>query len=531
MVGHLLGSSKGRRDPGDRQDKEFRISRNVSQMRALLIFGLAIVYLVSLFVKSAIVDDLALALMLGVTALCLVAVTGSARVISYIAFALSIGLLVGYRAPLGVWEQGLEDNLYLVVLFSLVPLLRIPIRHGGYFEALRTVFERFVHSRGRFYLFVSLVSAFFGSIVNLAIVPLVYEVARASVFSRDKRLLSAAMTRGFTTATIWAPTMASIALIMQLTGAKWMHFFPVGISCGVLTGLVGFAVTMAESRKRTPMTEGAPAPTRPRLGTDALHIGSPAAAMPATTNLAATSAGIATPAAGEPGIMTLAPQAPGDQGAYRKFGQLCIFALILMISIALISYVSGVHTITVVSVAALVYPVLWMAILGRLPALYREFRNSYLPQTLPNLSSEVTLFAAAGMFATALTFSGLGKYVPRALTGLVGGNILLLTIAMIVLSVVLGAAGVHPIVTVAVFGGTMRAASLGVTPTYLAMVLAICWAVGLTVSPSSATIIATASLAKESPVRVGTRWNGLYALVSAATLIVFVTILRLAGIL
>ena len=120
--------------------------------------------------QVAIVGNLALVLMLAVTALCLVAVTGSARVISYTAFALSIGLLIGYRAPAKVWEQGLEDNLYLVVLFSVVPLLRIPIRYGGYFEALRTVFERFVHSRGRFYLFVSLVSAFFGSIVNLAIV-------------------------------------------------------------------------------------------------------------------------------------------------------------------------------------------------------------------------------------------------------------------------------------------------------------------------------------------------------------------------
>jgi TRAP-type C4-dicarboxylate transport system permease large subunit len=292
---------------------------------------------------------------------------------------------------------------------------------------------------------------------------------------------------------------------MQLTGAKWVHFFPVGIACGVLTGVVGFAVTMAEGRKVT-LTSGVTpaAAARPRPSVDTHHAKSSAAP---------------------------AERAPSEQSAYRKFGQLCIFAVILMISIALISYVAGAHTIAVVSVAALVYPVLWMGLLGRLPVLYREFKNSYLPQTLPNLSSEVTLFAAAGMFATALTYSGLGKYVPRALSGLAGGNILLLTIAVVVLSVALAAVGVHPIVTVAVFGGTMRAASLGVTPTYLAMMLAICWAIGLTVSPSSATIIATASLAKESPMRVGTRWNGVYAVVSAMALITFITILRLTGLL
>jgi len=95
----------------------------------------------------------------------------------------------------------------------------------------------------------------------------------------------------------------------------------------------------------------------------------------------------------------------------------------------------------------------------------------------------------------------------------------------------LAALGVHPIITVAVFGGTVKAATLGVSPEYMAIVLAMCWAIGLTVSPSSATIIATAGLTRQSPVRVGTRWNGIYAPVAAAVLIGLITLLRLTGLL
>lgn len=469
----------------------FASRSRVSYVRALAIFGLGLVYLANLFIGSGVLTNVALALMIAATLLCLIAVKGSSRVIAYIAFALSVGLLITYHAPWRIWTQGLENNLYLVVMFSMVPLLRIPIRRGGYFEALQAVFRRFVTSRSRFYIFVSVVSAFIGSIVNLAVIPLVYEVSRASAFSRDKRLLSAAMTRGFTTATVWAPTMASIALVMQLTGAKWIHFFPAGLGCGIFAGLVGYLVTMAEGRHQKP--------SDPPALADESH------AVP-------------------PG-----PVEDGSTKAYAKFIELCLFALVLIVMIALVSYLTGIRTIPIVSITALVFPFFWMALLRRLPALVHDIRTSYLPETLPNLSGEVVLFAGAGMFATALGYSGLGKYIPQALSTAVGGNVLLLTTAMIALAMILGAIGVHPIVTVAVFGGTIHAAALGVTPVYLATVLALCWTMSLAVSPSSATIIATAALARESPLRVGTRWNGPYAVVTALALIAFITTLRLFG--
>jgi DcuC family C4-dicarboxylate transporter len=453
-----------------------------------MVFGLGIVYLSNLFIKSSVLSDVALALMIVVTGLCLTVVKGSSRIISYLAFVISIVLLFAYRAPWSVWSQAFEENLYMVVMFSMVPLLKIPIRHGGYYEALRNVFQRFVHTRSRFYVFVALVSAFIGSIVNLAIVPLVYEVSRASRFSSEKKLLSAAMTRGFTSSTIWAPTMASIALIMQLTGTRWLLFFPFGIGSGILAGIVGYAITMYEGRKE-PQRE-------PQEPTAAEH----------------------------------GAQAAGSSG-YGKFAELCGFAVFLIVLIAVVSFVTGIHTITIVSLAALIFPVFWMGILGLLPVLRREFRSTYFGESLPNLRSEVTLFAAAGFFATTINYTKLGEYIPRALSTVVGGNVLLLTIAVIAVSMALAVVGVHPIVTVAIIGGTVKAAAFGVSPTYMAMVLAISWAIGLSVSPSSATIIATAGLTGQSPVRVGTRWNGAYALVSAAVLILMITVLRITGVL
>lgn len=499
-----------------------RFPITVDRLRGYLLFALGIVYLVNLFVGSAVLADVALVLLIVVTGLSLAAVTGSTRVISYAAFLISIGLLLAYRAPLRVWADAFEENLYMVVMFAMIPLLSIPIRHGGYFEALRRVFDRFVHTRNRFYLFVSLVAAFIGSIVNLAVVPLVHEVAKASPLSADKKLLSAAMTRGFTTCTIWAPTTAAIALIMQLTGSEWQDFFPFGITSGIVVGFVGYGISMLESRRDARAAREA----MPGGATPAAHAS--AAASPEPASAPATAA-----ARGGPGVHGGAGAAAADRerhsGGYGKFLELCGFGLVLIASIALISYLSGLHTIAIVSLAALIFPFLWMGLLRRIPVLLREARDTYFGLSLPSLRSEVTLFVGAGVFTTSITYSHLGEHVAGALSQAVGGSIVLLTVAIIAVGMGLGALGVHPIITVAVFGGTVKAAAFGVSPIYMAVVLAAVWALGLSVSPSSATIIAVSGLTRQSPVRVGTRWNGVYAVVAAAALIGVLTLLRLVG--
>ncbi|HHV64963.1 MAG TPA: hypothetical protein GXX46_07820 [Peptococcaceae bacterium] len=210
------------------------MSKTLTNIRSTFTFSMAILYLINFFVQSSFLHWIVLILMVSVIGLSLVVVTGSSKVIGYISFGVSIFLLISYGAPFEVWEKALEENLYMIVMFSMVPLLRIPIQYGGYFEALQSFFRRFVHSRSRFYLLVSFISAFIGVLVNLAVVPLVHEISKASDFNANKRLLSSAISRGFCTCTIWAPTMASNALIIQLTGAEWHLFFPFALFSGII---------------------------------------------------------------------------------------------------------------------------------------------------------------------------------------------------------------------------------------------------------------------------------------------------------
>ena len=95
-------------------------------------------------------------------------------------------MLLHSQAPLDVWKQALRENSYLIAMFVLVPLLSIPVQHGGYGESLREVFVRYANTDSRYYALVSSMAAFVGVLISIAAVPLTYGVSRASGCNYDE---------------------------------------------------------------------------------------------------------------------------------------------------------------------------------------------------------------------------------------------------------------------------------------------------------------------------------------------------------
>ena len=446
------------------------VGRLARTARSVITFCLGISYMANVLLGSPLIDDLNLVLMAVVIVLSFAASTGSARTIGALLFSLSIALLVYSQAPLDIWKQALRENAYLIVMFIMVPLLGIPVQHGGYSESLRGMFARYASTGSRYYALVSIMSAFVGVLISIAAVPLTYEMSRASRHSDDKKLLSSALSRGFVTCMIWAPTSATIALVVQLTGIDWVDFFPCALACALVAGTVGFLMTLA--REKT-----ADAPSG--------RVEEPVGAFDA-----------------------------------RKVVELGAGALLLIASIATVSQLGGLSIIIVVAMASLVCPVVWMAIVKRLPTYVKEFKGDYFNNKLPQVKNQILLFAGA-----------VGDAMAEVLLQLTGQNVLLLTIAIIAVTLATSAAGIHPIAVVAVVGGAISASECGVTPVYLALVLSISWAMGNALSPASANVIAVSDMVGQSPIKVGLRWNGPYVLVTTTVLICVLTLSRAVGLL
>ena len=445
----------------------------VRTTRSAATFCLGVSLIANVFFASSMLDDLNLMLMVGVIALSFAASTGSSRVIGILLFGSSIALLLHSQAPLDVWKQALRENSYLIAMFVLVPLLSIPVQHGGYGESLREVFVRYANTDSRYYALVSIMAAFVGVLISIAAVPLTYEVSRASGCNYDEKLLASALSRGFITCMIWAPTSATIALVVQLTGVDWVAFFPFAIACALIAGAVGFLMTFVRDEAEAPMGKI-------------------------------------------------------DAG---KVVELSAFAFLLVVSVAATSQLGGLSAIVVVAMASLVFPVAWMAAIGRLPTYAREFRGDYFNNKLPQSKNQIVLFAGAGFFAQSIGYSHLGDALVGSLLHMTGQSVLLLTVAIIGITLATSAVGIHPIAVVAVVGGTMGASQWGVSPIYLALVLSISWAMGNALCPASANVVAVSDMVGQSPIKVSLRWNGPYVLVATAVLVLVLTMARMGGLL
>lgn len=451
----------------------------VVKIRSTASFLLAVLYLVQLLVQWNWLDNFIKLLLVFVLVLSLLAVRGTSRIIGYVLFLAGGAILILYRAPLSVWVQALNRNLYLLVMFTLVPLLEIPIRRGGYMEALRGFFRRYIRRDNQFYLLLNTLTFFIAVMLNVAAVPLMYQIGQASEKSKNHRLVSTAIIRGFAASVMWSPSYAAVALIIDLTDADWVDYFPYGLFMGILALLLGWLMTVRGEREDGTVSKDA--------GT-------------------------------------------GMAVEWTKIAELITFGVILIAGIVFISVKTGINTVIVVAMMSLFFPLLWLAVIRRLPVLVEEFRTVYFQDNLPKVKNLVVLFLGAGFLATAINFSDLGYLIPQLFYGLIGTNAVLFTIMVMVLVALFSAAGVHPIITVTIIATTVDPATYGVTNTFMALLLASSWSVGVAVSPSSAMNIAMAGLVERSPLDVGPRWNGGYIVVLMLMIAVIVDLLLSIGV-
>ncbi|WP_372743034.1 hypothetical protein, partial [Neptunomonas sp.] len=136
-----------------------------------------------------------------------------------------------------------------------------------------------------------------------------------------------------------------------------------------------------------------------------------------------------------------------------------------------------VPVLTLISLLSIILPLLLLVFRQRSAGI-ASYKN-HIVNVIPNIGSELLLFLSAGVLAvgigvlmtsTNLTL-GLSSFGPWQASGL------------LIISVILAVAGVHPVITIATAGGLL--ANLNAAPDLLAMTFLMCWAGGVIASPLS----------------------------------------------
>lgn len=471
-------------------------------VRSVLTFCFGIGYIANVFLAQSLLALINTITLILAVILSFIATKGSTRMIAAVLFIVGAFLLFYTQAPLDVWEKALLENGYLLAMFIMVPLISLPVRYGGYNESLEALFDRFGNSKGRFYGLVSVMTAFLGVLVSIASVPLTCEVARSSHFAANARILATALSRGFITCLFWAPTTATIALSLQLTGANWLSVLPFGLLFAIIAGFIGWIMTTIRENLIA---------RRSQLNTS-LSKNKNDTHIDANLNSSSLRASKHEVASYQPhsGIFD-----------HKKIIELVLFSVLYIAAVMLVGQYLKISIIVAVALMSILIPIIWMVAIKRVTLFKQKVKDEYVAVKLPNVKGQMILFTAAGVLASGISYSGVGEMAVTALLQITNGGALEATILVMVLALVCSAFGVHPLVYTTVIGGSLTAAQLGVSPVYMALLLAMGWALGNAVCPTSANSIAVSQLVERSPFKLALNWNVSYVLVSTVILVAF----------
>lgn len=471
-------------------------------VRSVLTFCFGIGYIANVFLAQSLLALINTITLILAVILSFIATKGSTRMIAAVLFIVGAFLLFYTQAPLDVWEKALLENGYLLAMFIMVPLISLPVRYGGYNESLEALFDRFGNSKSRFYGLVSVMTAFLGVLVSIASVPLTCEVARSSHFATNARILATALSRGFITCLFWAPTTATIALSLQLTGANWLSVLPFGLLFAIIAGFIGWIMTTIRENLIARRSQLNTSLSKNKNDT---HI---------DANLNSSSL--------HPSKYEVTSHQP-HSGVFdrKKIIELVLFSVLYIVAVMLVGQCLRISIIVAVALMSILIPIIWMVAIKRVTLFKQKVKDEYVAVKLPNVKGQMILFTAAGVLASGISYSGVGEMAVTALLQITNGGALEATILVMVLALVCSAFGVHPLVYTTVIGGSLTAAQLGVSPVYMALLLAMGWALGNAVCPTSANSIAVSQLVERSPFKLALNWNVSYVLVSTVILVAF----------
>ena len=391
----------------------------------------------------------------------------STRYMSLLLIAVGLYFMWAYQVPMSGWIKASIYNASLISLLLTVPLLSSILYFEPYQQHLSAVVVKYVSSPFRFYAVVSAILTLLASLINLASFHFVHQLFRPLAKQYPEKLFNSALIRGFLPNTLWSPSYISVAFISQYVNLSWLALAPLGISLAAA---------------------GAPL----LLGLGWLEYGR---------------SSISTP------VQDPNPT-PGFESSRKSLGKLVFQTVVLIILIVALEQYTKKSAMVIVPLVSLIGPLLLALAYGRSEAYLAQARD-FLQHRLPLITNEIVLFTAIGFFGYALGISEIPQYIPLLINQL-GLDTPQLLLPILVFSIGLfSTIGIHPMITIAALATSLPPGSVPLSPLQMAGAYLAGYMLYTVLSPFSAANLLLGSLAQQSPVTVGLKENGGFAVLYA----------------
>jgi hypothetical protein len=443
-------------------------------MRSYLILGMCFLFLIQYFVGSHWLQYIVVCISLLAFVASSLKADRFPRIIGMIMMCGGISIEWSKGTGVGGISEGIFLILPLLCLITLVPLLSIPLRLGGFFESVSLMLRHLLHKPNRLYAGITGTLFIISPILNLGSVKIINE------FLEELKLPSAMSAKsyvvGFSTAMLWSPYFASVTLVLHYLGVSYSDYFLYGMVLSLLSLLIG-NILFAFWEKRHPL--------------EVEHTNS----------------------------------VSFNKKHRNQLIKLVLFVIILLSSCLLVEYFTHWSMIVIVCLISVLFPLLFGILSWSweklLPALM-DFRD----RSVPSMNNEIMLFMSAGMLAFALKGTSVMSGVSSFLASLANVSFILFAIAVLCFVCCITYMGIHQIAAVGVLAMQLDPVQLGISNLSLALILMLTWTITTALSPFSGLNLLVSRFAHVSGRQLGFRINGFHLLIVAFIGITIISFVR-----
>ena len=387
------------------------------------------------------------------------------RAATILFLAAGIAALALTRQPFAAWLRSLNSMTNTVAIMVVMQVFSIPVSMARCDVAIREWAEKKFPSDRSLFVFSTLITHVLTSFLMMGAIPVSLALVGSTVESRvekPRQFLAQSLSRGYVLAALWAPGAINLYLVVQATGVSWSSILIPGFILAALGLGLSYAMECGPGGLLSKR------PSAARLGGNS-------------------------------------PAGEKSSGAAGMI-QVLAAALSIVVIVILLEKLRIGAGYTRIMLAGLVVATVWTLAL-RNAKTFAAAAGDYWTEGILKVRDLGPFFVAMGIFSGALESSGLlalaGPYIQSAAAWLGLASIAILPLIIILLSLV----GLHPFITLVLFGKILSGAGMPVSNLAIAISLASGGAAAYMISPFAGIIISLSRFTGARASEIAVKWN------------------------
>lgn len=442
--------------------------RSDKMVRFTLILSLSFIYILQAFVKSDLLEVIftLVAVALFLTMLPLLEIKGRIFTLTLFFLGMIIHFAVG-DTGIGLVE-GITQNMALLAIIILAPLLSIPLKREGIIETVVSYLNEMKNNPQKIYLGITTFMLALSPVLNMGALRIVHGFVEN--IKIPSKFLSRSYFVGFTHANIWSPFFASVGIVLYYMEMTYLSYVMAGVAFAILQIAVGVFLF------------------RPRN----LEV----------FNEVAVSAEVY------------------DHTVRKKdLTKLLIFVFGLVLLLIVLEQIFKISMLLLVTIICVVVPILWV-FLSRKTDIVKEEMYLYKDKLLTQSKTEICMFLSAGLFGNAISHTPVKDFIEQIMQWSATQSVGILFLFILLFVTVMAFMGVHQIVVIPLILISLNFAEIEISQVTIAFMCMFSWMLAAAISPLNALNIIVSQCVKKDGLTVAFRWNGKYFL--AVTIIAFI---------